>query len=73
MSSTKERVRLGKKSFIDSKAFLPGNEYDKWEIFFKEAAEYSGDNEKLYNQQAAIDHELAMHARRVRLSLFSEQ
>lgn len=70
MSSSKERVRLGQQAYEDSKAFWPEKVYDKWEMFFVEAAAYRDDIEKLYRQQTEIDRELAMHARRVRQSLY---
>ena len=65
-SSPELRDRLGAKALEDSKDFQVDKIYQKWERLFFEASEYRGDPARLYREQASIDPEMALHARRMR-------
>jgi glycosyltransferase involved in cell wall biosynthesis len=72
MTSADLRRRLGVQALEDAKRFNPRQIYDSWEELFYEAAEYKNDPGRLFREQAAIDAERALHAKRMREKLIQE-
>ncbi len=73
MSSAEERIRLGENAYQESLEFLPQKIYGQWEEFFKEAAAYKSEPDRLLREQMAIDPETARHAARMRPAHIWEQ
>jgi glycosyltransferase involved in cell wall biosynthesis len=65
MDSPSLRKRLGDQAYADAAAFEPERIYDQWEKMFLEAAEYKNDPERLFREQAQVNRERALHARRM--------
>lgn len=71
MANPELRQRFGDQAAADAWSYNPQSIYDQWEQMLYEAASYKGDVDRLFREQAAIDPERAMHARRMRSRLIA--
>lgn len=69
MASPALRSALGAQALEDAKEFEPSKVYDQWEDLFIEAASYGARPSRLFEEQASVDYELALHAKRMRKKL----